>query len=192
MRPRAARSRERGSAAVETLLSVPFLVLFLLAMVDFCRGLRAGQESLRASRHVAWASERAKAWPGTPAPPDEDEVRTTHFRGRGELEVRTRERAIETRVPVVSDVAGAVRGIGSWAFSLLGMGGVNEGLGFLEGRQRGTHVDALRPISYFHVLPVPTRADAHHFVIIRSGVDPNPRKPQGWGDPFSRFRGSLP
>ena len=85
-------NRMRGSAAVEFLLSVPFLVLFCLGMMDFARGFISAQRGQRAARPVAWAEGRS---PG----------------GTVTREVATQE---EAALGIISSITDAVASVLEW------------------------------------------------------------------------------
>lgn len=77
------RRRTRGSAAVEFLLSVPFLVLFCLLMLDFARGQLSAQRGQRAARHMAWTQSRHEEEPALPPAPTAEQLHALHYEGRG-------------------------------------------------------------------------------------------------------------
>lgn len=51
---------QRGSAAIELMIAAPMLLICVIAMLDFGRGIRSAQEGERAARYLAWSDARSR------------------------------------------------------------------------------------------------------------------------------------
>lgn len=190
------RIRERGSAAVETMLAVPFIVIFCLAMVDFGKGFRSLQQGQRSARQIAWSEARRDDDKSHPRAPSADDVREHHYEGRrGEITVAHRGTKFDAKLPLpgpVGTAAGILQGIGmDRAFK-----GV---VSFLKGEVEATVGQSRQTIGGLRVVPTGKirrgREDTvggGHVVSLRSYVDEDPSDPEGWFDPFKWIKDKIP
>jgi hypothetical protein len=170
--------RVRGSAVVEMMLTVPFLVMFTLAMLDFSRGHLGHQRARRAARHVAWCAGRDQEDPVHPDAPDGATARTIHFLDKGgEVTVSSAEESLNN--PVSSAV--------ETVFDFLDLGG-SLGRGvvpFLAGTVEVTRGTAAQEVTGVRLFPG-TSVEASHWVSLRCRREENPSDPIGWFDPIQQ------
>jgi hypothetical protein len=176
---------ERGSAIVEVLLSVPFLFLFAIALVDFTRGYMVSARAHRAARHVAWCEGRRTIDPSHPGAPTNEDLNKLHFAG-GAGGVGSSHGTEELESPFGSDAMDGVKE----AFEAFGVDISEVGRGvvwFFLGRvdvNRGTVTKAIvdtRPMFSGGDL------EANHRVSLDSRPESEPSDPRGWWDPFQDF-----
>ena len=185
IRPAHLRRRgTRGGAAVELLLSVPFLFLFSVATFDFVRGIRTGACAERAARHLAYCASRHSEADTYPDVPSADAVRAAHF--------------YDTKTPVT--VATSTENLDNPVsenvetfFELLNLGDDNFGrgvVGFLTGRVSLDDGTASQPVKDIRLFPSAT-ASTTHKVSLRSRPEADPGDPIGWFDPFDALWSKL-
>jgi hypothetical protein len=175
------RNRSRGGAAVEMLLSVPFLFIFPLATFDFVRGTRTVACGHRAARHVAWCMSRNSedsTYPGVPAPAA---VNAHYYDSANEPTVATGTEEIGNPV---SDVFAPVSSLFEEIGKLFGMdGGLGRGLiSFVTGAvdlDSGTVTKQASGLRMFAATVTAT-----HKVSLRSRPEETPSDPIGWFDPI--------
>jgi hypothetical protein len=192
MRPLARRS-DRGSAVVETILALPFLLGFMLAILEFSVVLKSGHHALRAARHDAWARERKADDAGYRAVPTVETTRRVHFAGRGAAP-RTTSSAVRLTVPVLGDgiVTSLLRGVTQMGrfFSAVGLGPPQSAYDFLGGSVEGTQT-VVTQAQDMRFVPGAFPARAHHVVALRTARAGNPSDTPGWFDPFNVFWPTL-
>jgi hypothetical protein len=167
---------------VEIILAVPFLFLFALAMLDFGRGLRSGQEGLRAARHLAWNAERAKEWPGHPGPPGTGEIHDLHFASRGPSPFVS----VHSQTLSAGPLAGAAEAVGGVGFlGELGLDDIGHGvIPWFAGVVEASHGEVRQEVRGPRLLEGSAGIRATHIVSIRSRRDEKPEDAEGWWDPY--------
>jgi hypothetical protein len=166
------------------MVAAPVLLLFIIAMLDFARGIRAAQEGERAARYEAWHDARRREDPSSAS-----SVGTqAHYRLRGSQAGRRLQQGS------ISAWAGP-KSIGYRLLQqfeqLPGMRGVTRGgISFLAGTVDYVEAEtAFRPagIRLFTGGTVRSR----HAVSIDAHRERNPSDPEGWWDPFHSKGGLL-
>jgi hypothetical protein len=184
-RPRPPR-RSRGSAAVEVLLSVPFIFLFAITIVDFTRGQLTASRAHRAARHVAWCAARHRLEASHPAAPSAEDVDARHFEGRpGVVGVSSTHETLESPFAddAIEGVADALESM-PWPFSV---DLENFGRGvffFFAGKvdvERGT---VTKEVTGVRAMFSGGDFEANHWVSLDSRREPDPADPYGWWDPY--------
>ena len=181
MRPRRApfrRNRSRGGAAIELLLSVPFLFIFSVATFDFVRGIRTVSCGHRAARHVAWCAARHAEDDTYPAVPAAAAIRDGHFYDTStDVTVGTSQETISN--PLSSGVSGA---LGLFSLDDMGRGVMHFITGDVD-LDTGTVSQPVKEIRLFTSATV----TAVHKVSLRSRPEEDPTDPIGWWDPFQEI-----
>ena len=174
-RPPFSRKSARGGAAVELLLSVPFLFIFALATLDFVRGARSVAGAHRAARQIAWSAARHGEDSSYPDVPSGEEARAAHFYDLT-TEVTVAAGTEDQDNPVSSGV--------STVFKLFSLEDFGRGVvSFLTGKVALDTGTASQPVSLIRLFPKST-VSATHKVSLRSRPEATPEDPEGWWDPF--------
>jgi hypothetical protein len=177
---------------VETLLAVPFLLLFALAMFDFGRGYRSAQQGGRAARHESWSAARGLDPPGHALPPGPAGTREWHVDGRnGPVTASHHESSFRTHVEgPLGVVASALGSMAKLEFGDV-LKGVERFVGGVVDVTVGTAEQSLRglriPVSPRGGKPGSPEVLRSHLVSLHAHVDPDPSDPEGWFDPFQRL-----
>ena len=179
------RHRMRGTAAVEMILTVPFIMMFALALLDFSAGYRTRSQSARAARQVAWMTGRNVAF-GSAAAPNKDTIQATH------LHPENTDVAVEKKDSLTQQISiPGLRQLGeaiSWA-----QGGLNFSLGdglldFLVGTcemSAGSVSSKIKGRFFFEgIILAKGKIGNIHYVALDSKPESNPSKPLGWFDPY--------
>lgn len=179
------RRRTRGTAAVEMILTVPFLMIFALAMLDFAAGYRTRSQSARAARQVAWMTARHVAFK-TAAAPNAETIQANHLHKENtDVTVQKTDSFKQTiSIPGLKQLGEAI----SWA-----QGGLNFSLGdglldFLVGTcemSAGSVSSKIKGRFFFEGI-ILAKGDIGnvHYVALDSKPEDNPSKPLGWFDPY--------
>jgi hypothetical protein len=168
------RRRSRGGAAVELLLSVPFLFLFSVATFDFVRGVRTVACGHRASRHVAWCASRHSEDDTYPGVPPATYVRDAHY-----YDVTTDVTVAASTEVIDSPVSSVVPDIPEPFQSILGRGLID----FITGKVDVDVGTVSQPIRQIRLFTAAT-STAVHRVALRTRPEETPENPMGWFDPF--------
>lgn len=169
------RSRSRGGAAVELLLSVPFLFLFSIATFDFVRGTRTVACGHRASRHVAWCASRHSEDDTYPDVPSATFVRDAHYYDTttdvtvGSSQESSGVVSFLPDIPKIPAPFGDILGRGVLDFIV---GTVDVDVGTVS-----------QPVRGIRLFPE-TTTKAVHKVALRTRPEEDPEDPAGWFDPF--------
>jgi len=189
---RSRRRRMRGTAAVEMILTVPFLMIFALAMLDFSAGYRTRSQSARAARQVAWMTARHVAF-GTAAAPDAATIQKNHLHKENtDVTVKkTDSFKQQINIPGLKQFGEAI----SWM-----QNGLNFSLGdglldFLVGTcemSAGSVSSKIKGRFFFEGI-ILAKGDIGnvHYVALDSKVEKNPKKPIGWFDPYQSLLDKL-
>ena len=202
------RSRSRGVAAIELLLSAPVLLLFMVLILDFARGIKTRQGIEIATRHQAWSKARARNRfePGHPVPQSAEKTLAVHREGVGERlrvdywpykPLRRMEGKHDKNFvivptayrPIVRAPLGALRS----AINVLKFGGPpweSEVWDYVAGKItiEGAHVT--QPIKRLRVLDA-GEVDGKHYVQLWTHPDPSPGNPLGWWNPWPPLADKL-
>ena len=179
---------DRGSAAVEFLLSVPFLVMFCLFMMDFARGYLSAQRGQRAARHLAWTQSRHEEDGGQPPAPNAQQLHAIHFQGRGGA--------------VTSDTNSEYGGLAEMAGADADLQEFLEDVGkvfdfgrrfvaFLMGTVDMTHASVTQQVSNLQRFAQGTSMTQEHWVALRSYREEDPGRRVGWWDPFAALSDAI-
>lgn len=178
----------RGSAAVEFLLSVPFLVMFCLFMMDFARGYLSAQRGQRAARHLAWTQSRHEEDGGQPAAPNAQQLHAIHFQGRG----GTVTSGTNTEYGGLLEMAGADGDIQEF---LEDVGEVfdfgRRFVAFLTGTVDMTHASVTQQVSDLQRFAQGRPMTQEHWVALRSYREEDPGRRIGWWDPFAALSDAI-
>lgn len=176
------RRRQRGSAAVEFLLSVPFIVLFCFGIMDFARGFLSAQRGQRAARHVAWSAGRHAEDGSHAEAPDGAALLATHYQGRGGA-VSASTTTEEAGIPIVSDIGDALDTVADW------FGLSRKSLSFLTGNVDMTRASVTQQVSGLQLLSPGSNMTQNHWVSMRTYRESEPQKYVGWWDPITEHFG---
>jgi hypothetical protein len=168
------RKRSRGGAAVELLLSVPFLFLFSVATFDFVRGTRTVACGHRASRHVAWCASRHAEDDTYPDVPAATYVRDAHY-----YDTETDVTVAASTEDKDSGISQIVPDIDEPFDTILGRGLIP----FITGRVTMDVGTVSQPVKQIRLFPA-TTVTAVHKVSLRTYPEDDPSDPIGWFDPF--------
>ncbi|MFV1958369.1 MAG: TadE/TadG family type IV pilus assembly protein [Planctomycetota bacterium] len=174
----------RGSAAVEFLLSVPFLVLFCLFMMDFARGYISAQRGQRAARHLAWATSRLEEDGASPPAPNAEALHAIHFQGRG----GPVSAATSTEYGGLLYASGADDDIDA-VLSLFDLG--RRFVAFLTGTVDMTHATVTQQVTGLQWFIEGTAMTQEHWVALRSYREEDPARRVGWWDPFAALSDAI-
>jgi hypothetical protein len=183
------RNRSRGGAAVELLLSVPFLFIFSIATFDFVRGTRTVACGHRAARQIAWCASRHaedSAYPDVPA----NTVVAYHYYDTGAEP--TSSVTTEDVTNTVSDLLEPITDILSAIGDLFGMG--DDGLGrgvvsFASGKVTLDVGTATKQATGLRIFSATVTAT--HKVALRSHPEEKPDDPIGWFDPIQQIMDEI-
>jgi len=173
----------RGSAAVEFLLSVPFLVLFCLLLMDFARGYLSAQRGQRAARHLAWTQSRHEEDGGMPPAPNAQQLHQIHYLERGG--------------PVTSGTdtqhAGLAydAGVGEWLDSIGLFDFGRRFVAFLFGTVDMTHASVTQQVSDLQWFVQGAAMTQEHWVALRAYREEEPADQVGWWDPFHELSEAI-
>lgn len=202
----------RGTAAVEMILSLPFLAMFVVAMYDFAVGYSARSQAARGSRHVAWHAARdADGKIAQDGALLDTQTVTAHF-GKKTNNVQ---RAVASRdayldIPDVGAdwfddvVSGGFQEFGEavswlteepltiWGVTIDFHVQIAAGLpSYLIGTVSMTDGEAsagVRPRAGLGDSWIgPRRVKSKHYVAMQTWREPEPETPEGWFDPFKRL-----
>ncbi len=214
-RARGVLQRMRGTAAVELILSLPFLAMFVVAMYDFAIGYSTRSQAARASRHVAWHSGRtADGTLNNVGSLVASDVHDAHY---GKKTRSLRRQTDYLRAPLdipdvgaswfdstVSGGFNALDGAVSWLESPISIWGFNIDLNvqvaaglpsYLVGTvtmQHGESSAGVRPRAGLGDVWVgPQRVASHSYVAMQTWREPDPGEPEGWFDPIQRLLAFL-
>ena len=186
MRSRTYSQSVRGSACVELMLSVTFLVLFCLAMNDFARGFRSAQQGQRAARHLAWAKAR------TGVAPDANVIHALHYEGRGgEVTTALGGESKNALFDFLQEITGALDAIFQPVDSEhIAQGHVIDDVGrigrmasFLTGNIHMTRASSHQAVSGLRRVGTDANAISQsHWVSLFADPESNPTDPKGWID----------
>jgi len=174
----------RGSAAVELLLSVPFLVLFCFFITDFARGYLSAQRGQRAARHLAWTTSRHEEDGASPPAPHADQLHAIHFQGRG----GPVSAATSTEHGGLPYASGANDDIDQ-VLSLFDLG--RRFVAFLTGTVDMTHAAVTQQVSGLQWFVGGTAMTQEHWVALRSYREEDPGRRIGWWDPFAQLSDAI-
>lgn len=189
MRRRGTRNRMRGSAAMELMLSIIFIFLFSLAILDFGRGYLSAQRAQRAARHVAWAAGRQEDGVSAQGAPDNGTLFTLHYEGRGGEVTREVSKDFAA-IPVLDDVQDALEGvIDALDLVLSAIGGGDEGriaslFDFLMTDLEMTKATVTQNVTGLRRVATGSLMSQSHYIALRSWRDSDPPRRVGWWDPF--------
>lgn len=174
----------RGSAAIEFLLSVPFLVMFCLFMMDFARGYLSAQRGQRAARHLAWTQSRHEEDGSLPPAPNAQQLYAVHYLSRGGTVASGTSTSYvslfdETAVgELVGDALEAMDDI----LEVLGLG--RRILPFMGGTVDMTHASVTQNVSNLQRFAQGMQMTQTHWVSLRAYREEDPPRQVGWWDPF--------
>ncbi len=181
---RTRRGRDRGSATVEIMLSVPFLVVFSLFAFDFARGYLSAQRGLRAARQVAWMYSRHLDDSSKPDVPNDQTLLATHFDGKGGAVTHatsTEQEKLPGPLSFLSDVGDALSDIMNVFDNDSRLGSY---FSFMTGNiemEKGTVTQGVTGLWRF---AQGTTMTQNHWVALRSWREEDPGRHVGWWDPF--------
>lgn len=180
------RRRMRGTAAVEMILTVPFLMIFALAMLDFAAGYRTRSQSARAARHVAWMTGRQVAF-GSAAAPNAETIQENHLHPENtDVTVQKKDTFKQpVNIPGLKQFGEAL----NWAG-----GGLNLSIGdglldFLVGTSEmsvGSVSSKIKGRFFFEgiILAKGDIGNVHYVAFDSKVVKDKPTDPIGWFDPY--------
>ena len=199
----------RGSAAVEMLLSVPFLFLFAVAMLHATRIARGEIKTQIAARHVAWMEGRtrdfvhnkdlgtdSKLFPVQPLMRDSGTFNGTHF---GDPKAPATKKVFHDEQHLVKMTIDAAKGAKAEGSGGSGPSGHSKIVnffssankyfgrgvfGWMAGMQWVTRSEVAYNMAGDSValgwVFTPKTATVSHHVVLYSGQEDKPSKPLGW------------